>query len=81
MFETLVLVIVRLGNPMNNQEPVQKERFVRQCYMFCVRLLLIWVSMDKHMSFFYYSTNPVNIYIYGYINIYGGRQSRPILHI
>ena len=45
MFETLVLVIVRLGNQMNNQEPVQKGGLVPQCYIymcvFCVRLLLL----------------------------------------
>ena len=47
MFETLVLVIVRLGNQMNNQEPVQKGGLVPQCYIYiciyviCVRLLLL----------------------------------------
>jgi hypothetical protein len=34
MFETLVLVIVRLGNQMNNQEPVQKGGLVPQCYIY-----------------------------------------------
>ena len=34
MFETLVLVIERLGNQMNNQEPVQKGGLVPQCYIY-----------------------------------------------
>ena len=75
MFETLVLVIVRLGNQMNNQEPVQKGGLVPQCYIYIYVLCKVaiingylWINTCH----FCLALNKqcIYTYIYGYIHSY-----------
>ena len=51
-------------------------------YVLCKVAIINGYPWINTCHFVQYSTHHVNIYMYGYINIiYGGRQSRPILHM
>ena len=74
MFETLVLVIVRLGNQMNNQEPVQKGGLVPQCYIYIYMCVCVLCKVAIINGYLWINTchvclalNKPCVYVYIYI--------------